>query len=433
MIGNLIRTRRRDLSMTQAELAEGICSRTYLSRVERTDRLPSPRVMIKLAERLDLSACDFTDIYLSSDTGIPAKDYLTLARNLAKRGHHTQAQRCVQKSEEEFDPSLDDEYDYMCELERTRGYAAFFRGDYQSAVQSYRKLLQLRQRRPSRKLDLVHAHYLLGDGLIFTGNYEEAKSVLFEGLSCVLFISPEDRESLQRTRILNVSVVQDLMHTLIARRELTLASALFDLISRRWEELKIEPPVSILLAEGIVRMSRGDLKRAESTFSAVIRQTEQPDNLVCAHMNLALIHRLQDRLEGAMAHLRMAWRLHEKHNTYYSRRRIANQICRCHIIRGDLDAAAKWVNVSEDTEDGDAAILVHEEQPLLTADIASSEQPDRALEQLKKLRSAELRPDMEIVAGIVEAKALLQDGRVNETRRLLESLKEKAWSISETR
>ncbi len=54
-IGKVIRDLRKKSGMTQDQLADGICSRSYISRMEKGDIIPSPDLLQLLAERLKVS------------------------------------------------------------------------------------------------------------------------------------------------------------------------------------------------------------------------------------------------------------------------------------------------------------------------------------------------------------------------------------------
>lgn len=54
-IGEKIKNRRREIKMTQSDLAEGICTQAMISRIEKRKVRPSRELMEKLAERLEVS------------------------------------------------------------------------------------------------------------------------------------------------------------------------------------------------------------------------------------------------------------------------------------------------------------------------------------------------------------------------------------------
>lgn len=59
-LGSRIRNARLAVEMTQAELAHGLTSIAYLSRIEASERRPTPALMADLAERLKVDRADLT-------------------------------------------------------------------------------------------------------------------------------------------------------------------------------------------------------------------------------------------------------------------------------------------------------------------------------------------------------------------------------------
>ena len=52
-LGEKIKRRRKEISMTQIDLAEGICTQAMVSRLEKQKVRPSRDLMEKLADRMD--------------------------------------------------------------------------------------------------------------------------------------------------------------------------------------------------------------------------------------------------------------------------------------------------------------------------------------------------------------------------------------------
>ena len=51
-VGKRLREFRKRLKMTQGDLAEGICNRSYVSQIEKGQVIPSPEILEQLAKRL---------------------------------------------------------------------------------------------------------------------------------------------------------------------------------------------------------------------------------------------------------------------------------------------------------------------------------------------------------------------------------------------
>ncbi|MGZ4031494.1 MAG: helix-turn-helix domain-containing protein [Tumebacillaceae bacterium] len=68
MLGEKMRTRRRELGLTQKELAKGVCSPSLLSMVEAGRSKLSHRTLVRLAERLKVSTRDLLEGEIANET-----------------------------------------------------------------------------------------------------------------------------------------------------------------------------------------------------------------------------------------------------------------------------------------------------------------------------------------------------------------------------
>jgi transcriptional regulator with XRE-family HTH domain len=59
----MIKTLRRERHMNQMELAKGICSQAFISKVESGYKIPSTIILIQLADRLDVDINIFIEIF----------------------------------------------------------------------------------------------------------------------------------------------------------------------------------------------------------------------------------------------------------------------------------------------------------------------------------------------------------------------------------
>ncbi|WP_176560370.1 tetratricopeptide repeat protein [Brevibacillus dissolubilis] len=57
-VGRKLRELRKKMQLTQGDLAEGICNRSYISQIEKGDVIPSPEILEQLAVRLEAQLSD---------------------------------------------------------------------------------------------------------------------------------------------------------------------------------------------------------------------------------------------------------------------------------------------------------------------------------------------------------------------------------------
>jgi len=98
-IGPVIKALRRERKMTQSELAAGICSRSYISLVEKGQVTPSPDIVKRLAERLgidhreigiDGTKTDLADLLASLKEAVEEKRWgcvETLLQHMERKGN----------------------------------------------------------------------------------------------------------------------------------------------------------------------------------------------------------------------------------------------------------------------------------------------------------------------------------------------------------
>ncbi|WP_139489994.1 tetratricopeptide repeat protein [Brevibacillus dissolubilis] len=66
-VGKRLRHFRKNLRMTQEELAEGICNRSYVSQIEKGNVIPSPEILEQLAKRLQT---DLRELWSETETPV---------------------------------------------------------------------------------------------------------------------------------------------------------------------------------------------------------------------------------------------------------------------------------------------------------------------------------------------------------------------------
>jgi transcriptional regulator with XRE-family HTH domain len=81
--GVLVRERRRELGMTQANLAFAIgISSSHLARIETGKRKPSPKMLDRLMGELELPVSSITDVVLPESTYIAIKNQQEVDKEL---------------------------------------------------------------------------------------------------------------------------------------------------------------------------------------------------------------------------------------------------------------------------------------------------------------------------------------------------------------
>ncbi|HEY8393257.1 MAG TPA: helix-turn-helix domain-containing protein [Thermaerobacter sp.] len=220
MIGDRIRARRKQLGLTQEQLAAGRFDRSYISRIEANEVVPPLETLRVIAERLGKpvnyfigDADEFTrrkivHDYLSraarsmkkqrhedainyyhvaltllessDDSPLLLSVYIDLAHAYAVLGRPEEGARYLYQAMNLLPrvPLASCPPDTAARLHYTRGHLAFLRNDYEEAAQAFR----LADAAATREADRVRARVALGSALFRLGEYDEALQAYTYGL-----------------------------------------------------------------------------------------------------------------------------------------------------------------------------------------------------------------------------------------------------------
>ncbi len=432
-LGKRILRHRKEAQMSQSELASGLCSRPYLSRLERGLQLPSPALLADICDRLEVSMPSMADIYLR-EPGVGPKARLRTARILADRGAESRAWTVLHEtrgllSEQEKEDKYEDELDH------TLVHLLRLCGKYTKALHICQRLLQRRRRRPSERLRLTQAHYLLGDTAYRCGHHNLARDQLFRAFNCVMGLHPERApESRDRVWKLHREVVDALVRVLLHLRSFEAADSVLRLASLRWRELSLPGgiPEALRMQMGSVKIGTGDLHEAEHILQELARSesTESEEYGAQVFCGLGLIHRLRGETEEAVISLLSAWEQRDNCTPEVAIT-AAHQIAHCYIATGDLQEADGWVRQAagivahgETTPDPDLAL----ENMLLQVELARrmGRHPPRPAERMiEDIRASDAKRKMRcatLVSCIRLALKRGDDDAAHDALRLIDDL-----------
>ncbi len=354
-ICDLIRQFRTERDLSQAKLSAGICSRSHLSHIESGRRLPSPHVLAKLSDRLDVALIEFFDEYLGS--AIHIAGCLQFSKELTKRGYYKEAERALDASKQIIQQGIADAetwYKFRRDYKDALGYWHRHQGEYEAALGIYREYLELCSRRPSNQYHLARAHFVVGNNAIYVEGHLKAKQPLLLALSHTLSLNPrESTVSSQLVIELHEKIVQALLHVLFRLKEYAVTKALFQMTRLRWAELGIleEPNESILLNAGLSFLGLGEIREAKTMFQEILSREEiDPSNRRACLANLGLIHRIMGKPRRALAVLKEAWELYQEQGGWQGRA-VINGIAQCYLELANYEEAANWVRLADDIQE----------------------------------------------------------------------------------
>lgn len=89
-IGNLIHTRRKEMGLTQKDLADGICAQALVSKIENGEHVPKLAILSKLERRLNFEKGELNSLHLNSDSAKEVQQLIDNIRSyLPKRDYKT--------------------------------------------------------------------------------------------------------------------------------------------------------------------------------------------------------------------------------------------------------------------------------------------------------------------------------------------------------
>src|SRR5699024_145971 len=89
-IGNLIHTRRKEMGLTQKDLADGICAQALVSKIEKGEHVPKLAILSKLERRLNFEKGELNSLHLNSDSAKEVQQLIDNIRHyLPKRDYKT--------------------------------------------------------------------------------------------------------------------------------------------------------------------------------------------------------------------------------------------------------------------------------------------------------------------------------------------------------
>lgn len=112
-LGEKIKTRRKEIKMTQAELADGICTQAMISRIEKKKVRPSRELMEKVAERLAVSIHYFYGEDSIESRYSQTAQLCRIIRQHLERREYESVSYLIESNEELIEKTIGEERDFF--------------------------------------------------------------------------------------------------------------------------------------------------------------------------------------------------------------------------------------------------------------------------------------------------------------------------------
>jgi len=309
--GKLAHKARLQRGLSQRELANGICSAAHISRLERGRCLPSPKLLLQLAGRLEVNVDDLVRSYLQSGPAVSA--LAELAVELTTEAQLNLAHEVLDRTCEQLSPGHASYQRDVANVYRARSYWHQVEGNMARAQHLARKRLEVVRQLRSNPFVRADAYYQVGSLALHERQLDQAEEHLrrawYEVQRVDLDAPPVAR---QRAETLCQRVVWALGLVFLYNRETTHAHMLYEQARYLWDELAFEQPVPLQLQSNmaLAHIAAGDFEQADELLELILNAAGASDrDRVRALTNLGLSQRLQERYQEAQKALQEAWTL----------------------------------------------------------------------------------------------------------------------------
>lgn len=316
-LGDLIRDGRRDKGLTQGELARGICTRPYISQIEKGIRFPAPVIMKHLADRLGLPLQHFAPSYVSSPmAGID--QCLGLAKIQAKDGSTEEARRTYGAARELHRrrgcPAADGPA-----LEETLGIILLYEGRFEQCVPILREALAHRAGIGKPSGSLAEVCTALGVAYSRQGMLKKASDVFQKAFNIVFAMGTSGNPGHTAwIRDLQYEIVEWLMRVFALQRQFHTARTIFEWATNTWGTgAAVRLPPGIVVLKAIADLGTGSPDAAEASLRHLLDSgacANRPRLAAAVHNNLAVSYRLKRSWARARYHASMALDILRSHS-----------------------------------------------------------------------------------------------------------------------
>lgn len=342
-LGELIRNSRRAGGLTQGELAEGICARAYVSRIENGARFPAPAILKLLADRLGLPLPRFAPAYIMPPMA-GVEQCLELARIQAKDGDVKGARhsygRALALHEFRGKPAPD-----IPALRATLGIILLNEGRYEECGSVLTEALE-RYFMTGKPTGLLAEIYIaIGLSLVKRGRLKKAIGMFQKSFNIVFAIgadgTPKQAPGMGR---LQNETVEWLIRVMALQRRFNTALTVYDWAINIWGHHGIYsqlPPAIVILKAG-AELGTGQPDEAERSLLGLLESgacAGRPRLSAAVHNNLAVTYRLMENWERARYHATAALDLWEGDSP--GRHASANELAFAAFALGDYKGAKR--------------------------------------------------------------------------------------------
>lgn len=314
-IGELIRSLREKVGLTQTELARGICARAYISQIERGSRFPGPLMLVQVAKKLEAPLPLFTRAYASSPM-VSVDQCLGLAKELAKQGALTEAHEIFEHAR-----------GFSRKLGKPAGEGVGFKvalasillhgGEYEQGEKLLEEVLARGLSPGGSAIRLAEVYTIKGQCAAKRRDFHPATEMLHKAFNIAFAIRTGPPSGFSpRVVALQYEIVEWLIRMFLLQRQFHTAKVIFQWALSAWEGTDIEEkmPYHLIVLGALSNLGLGNpdatIKTLEDHLSTGIPDGDSR-HLAAVHNNLAVAYRLKKNWNKVRYHASIAldlWR-----------------------------------------------------------------------------------------------------------------------------
>jgi len=260
-----LKMHRRRQGLSQRELAEGICSAGYISRIEQGLRLPSAQMLLDLVRRLQTPLVRAVHAFGASHPGVPR--LAELATLLVAEGELNLATEMLHVAREQLNEDLATFWRDVAACDRAQAYLCAASGDLDNAMRFARQRLRRIECRNSEPFLQAEACYEVGNLALRLGKHEEAETMCFRawwGLWRLPMTGDETAK--ERVAVLYQRITWSLGLTLLKTRQVMKADMIYrqaEVFEQQWG-VHLRKPASLRSDMAVAAIGVGNFHSCRS-------------------------------------------------------------------------------------------------------------------------------------------------------------------------
>lgn len=357
MLGEELRRYRELLNMSQATLAEGLCSVAHVSRVESGERAVTAELLALWSDRLQVPLVDLTPAFMSAAPSVQQR--LAFALQLGKRGYCAEAEDLINKTHDSLrvDPNPPA---YLGLVYEARGVVQYLQHRYEDAINEFTLAVSSRSPASLRPYDCARVLFRLGTAYVEAGRLTDAVDSLWRAFKTIQGTLPQlAKVKTAKVVRLHSKIVRNLGVVLLRQGHFGAALQMHDLASgmRRQYGTDGDWEPAIVLNYAVSHIGMGLYTDAMKLLRHLLARRDLDDDTVLNGLTcLGVAQRLSADIGSAKATLARALSVAAASGSVNTRG-LYNELTHLALHDGNMEEARRWLTLAEASSADDANLV----------------------------------------------------------------------------